>query len=125
MGDIIKLKIYSGRVEVRQQDAILGEPRQRSATLRAARPYAKFADLTLLPSGLEPEIDLTGSTTISYTEIWFILTRLHHIRAKSISRETRYFVRKLPINRFFTILTIFEKSWRENQKRHAAELLRP
>ena len=43
MGDIIKLKIYSGRGEVRQQDAILREPRQRSATLRAARPYAQFA----------------------------------------------------------------------------------
>jgi len=42
MGDIIKLKIYSGR----QQDAILRVPRQRSATFRAARPYAKFADQT-------------------------------------------------------------------------------
>jgi len=53
MGDIINIKIYSGRGEVRQQDAILRVPRQRSATLRAARPYAKFADLTLLLGGLD------------------------------------------------------------------------
>ncbi len=53
MGDIIKLKIYSGRGEVRQQYAILRVPRQRSATLRAARPYAKFADLTQLLGGLD------------------------------------------------------------------------
>jgi len=45
MGDIINLKIYSGRGEVRQQDAIHREPRQRSATLRAARPYEKFVKI--------------------------------------------------------------------------------
>jgi len=45
MGDIINLKIYSGRGEVRQQDAIHRVPRQRSATLRAARPYEKFVKI--------------------------------------------------------------------------------
>jgi len=58
MGDKIDLKIYSGRGHVRQQDAILRVPRQRSATLRAARPYAIFLGMASLPSGLEPKIDL-------------------------------------------------------------------
>jgi len=45
MGDTINLKIYSGRGEVRPPDAIHREPRQRSATLRAARPYEKFVKM--------------------------------------------------------------------------------
>jgi len=124
MGDIIKLKIYSGRGEVRQQDAVLGEPRQRSATLRAARPYAKFADLTLLLGGLDEK----STNRLRYDPLefsfWPSPSNLGLSRKKVLGSISRYKVAIFATSEEFAKVVNFEKSWRVNQKSQAAELLR-